>query len=443
MKFEFMDIDKKAMYDFDNATVDLEALYSYFIETRDMINSKKTKFLKERNIPCTLCAFLDEVYSFNSKEECENQIHKIYEKEIDGIKVNDIIDISWIDDENLIKYSLKEGFQSEEYDPSSARRKLKAITNQENIFARSILSNVIIVFEQYFSSQYETLVVSQPHKYFEDKKIPVSQLLKEELPQILINVINQEVEANMFDSLKTLDRIKEKSQVDADRYIPIRCEFEEIYYRRNAYVHTEGKVNKTYLEKVDKKYTKDLSEGQRLICDDVYLENAIFTAYKIIASLHFELLKCIGAEQDQFDSLGDFGFEALQKERYGVAEYIYGILRREYSFEFRCKAVYEVNYINALKLQGKDVSELIKKFDVSIATSEFRIAKECLLDNHENVYNQLCETYPESFNADMIKEWPLFIRFRQSEYYKKFMSEHADEFEKYLYEQEFDELEEN
>ena len=438
--FKFKDVIPKALFDFDNAIVDLEALYSYFTETRDLINTKKSIFFNEKNISYQLCTFLDEIYSLNSKEEREKYIEEIYNKEVHGTKVSDIMDISWIDGENTIKYSLKAGYQKEEYDPSSARRKRQSILNQENIFARSILSNIVIVFEQYFSSQYETLVVSQSKKYFEDRKVSVSQLFNDGLPQTLTNLINQEVESNMFDSLKTLDRIKEKSQIDVDRYLPIKNEFEEVYYRRNAYIHTYGKANKTYLEKVDKKYTKNLKDGQKLICDDLYLENAIFTAYKIISSLHFELLKSASAGQDDYNSLSEFGFDALQKERYGVAEYIYGILRREHSFEYICKAIYEVNYINSLKLQSKDVSKLIEKFDVSIATDDFKIAKECLLDNHENVYDMLCKTYPDSFNADMIKEWPLFIRFRDSEYYDRFISEHKNDFEKYIHKQEFDEL---
>ncbi len=437
---EIRDVTQKILFEFDNAIVDLDALYCYFVETRDLINTKKVSFQSKRNIAYQLVKLLDEIYTFDDAEKREKYISSIHEKTIEDIDVKDIIEISWVENEATVKYSLKNNYQKKEFDPVTARRKWQSICNQESIFARSVLSNIIIVFEQFFSSQYETLVVSNPKAYFEDKKIPVSQLFDNEISQILVNLVKQDVEANMFDSLKTLDKIKEKSKIDIDRYLPIRDEFEEIYYRRNAYVHTAGRVNKTYLEKVNKKYTNKLKEGSKLICDDIYLENAIFTVYKIIASLHFELLKVNNVEQEKYETLSSLGFDALQEGRYGLAEYIYGILRREHQFEYKDKAIYEVNYINSLKLQGKDISALLEKFDVSIATDDFKIAKECLLDNHEKVYSLLTNSYPNSFDSSMIENWPIFIKFRESEFYQRFIDEHKNDFVKTLSEQEFDEI---
>ena len=302
------------------------------------------------------------------------------------------------------------------------------------IFIRAILSNAIIIFEQFFAAQFETLVISQPKKYFADKSIYISDLFDKDLNQIIQNIISKEVESNMFDSLKTLDKIKEKSQINIDRFIPIRNQFEELYYRRNVYVHSEGKANAIYLDKVDKQYKKDIVLNSPLICDDCYLENAISTVYMIISSLHFEVLHVIKAKQEDYTILANLGFDFLKNEKYKLAEYIYGILRRDKSFEFKYKAMYEINYINALKLQGKDIDELIKGFDVSIATDEFIIAKNCLLDNHQNTYDLLLATYPQSFNAEAIREWPIFKIFRETDYYKDFIKIHKDDFETYLFE---------
>ena len=66
---EFRDITQKILLDFDSAVVDLDALYCYFVETRDLINTKKTSFLNKRNIANQLIKFLDEIYSFDNAEE--------------------------------------------------------------------------------------------------------------------------------------------------------------------------------------------------------------------------------------------------------------------------------------------------------------------------------------------------------------------------------------
>ena len=88
-----------------------------------------------------------------------------------------------------------------------------------------------------------------------------------------------------------------------------------------------------------------------------------------------------------------------------------------------------------LKLQGKDIADLLSKFDVSIATDEYKIAEECLLGNDENVYKLLTATYPNSFDAAIIREWPIFIKFRESEYYSRFVEEHSEDFEKFDFEE--------
>lgn len=428
-------LTQKIIFDFNNAIADLEALNNFFAETLKILKSKKIDFEEKYVKAFSLSKILDEIYS-KDDENRKEYIDTVQEQSVfQDIKVKDIINIS-LSENGTIQYSMKPKYRKKEFDPSTARMKMKSILNQETIFIRSILSNAIIIFEQFFSSQYETLVLQQPKKYFEDKKISICELFDKDIRKIVSYTIDKEVEANMFDSLKTLDKIKEKSKIDVDRLIPIRKEFEEIYYRRNVYVHAEGRANEIYLEKVDSKYTQKIKTGEKLICDDLYLENVILTVYKIICSLHFELLRISNASPDDYDSLSSLGFEALKNRKYNLAEYIYGILRREKSFEYRDKAMYEVNYINALKLQGENVKNLIDSFDVSIATDDFKIAKDCILDNHESVYNMLMATYPKSFCAVAIREWPIFIKFRETQYYKDFINMHKDDFEIFLFEDE-------
>ena len=276
-------------------------------------------------------------------------------------------------------------------------------------------------------------MVSSPQTYFENKTIHVSEIFKD-LSVAMSNLLRKEIEDNMYNSLLALDRIKNKSQIDIDRYIRVRQEFEEIYYRRNVFVHAEGIANETYFENVDKKYLKKIKLGDELICDEIYLSNAIETLSKIVASLHFEVLKHFDASQEQYATLANMGFEALKQEKYTLAEYVYGILRHEKKFEFKYKAMYEVNFMNSLKLQGKNIDSLIEGFDVSIVTDDYKIAKECLKDNHESVYNLLSATYPKSFCAIAIREWPIFIKFRESTYYDRFINEHKEDFEVVVFE---------
>lgn len=40
----------------------------------------------------------------------------------------------------------------------------------------------------------------------------------------------------------------------------------------------------------------------------------------------------------------------------------------------------------------------------------------------------LNDSYPNSYNAVSIKDWPIFINFRESEYYEKFVNAHQEDF---------------
>lgn len=418
--------------DFEMATVDLESLNSFFCETRDMLNKIKIGF--ENDTAFKISKMLDEIYTVEETSKINEYIEELYERDVfENYKLRDIIEITYKEDENLIVYVMKKQFRESGFDPKKARRKMFTIHNQDTIFTRSILSNVIITFEKFLASSYESLVVLEPQKYFENKTVAISKLINEDLIDVINDVVKQEVESNMFDSLKTLDRIKDKSKIDVDRYIPIRDDFEEIYYRRNAYVHTNGCVNKIYLEKVNDRFIKDKKVGDKFVCDDEYLENAILMVNKIIASLHFELLKHNSAKSEDFNQLINFAFEVLKNNNYILAEAIYAILRKEKSFEYAHKAVFEVNYMLALKNQGKDISKLLEKFDVSMAAYDYVIAKKCLEEDYELAYKLLSREYKNYFDAEAIREWPIFAGFRNTEFYNKLIEENKEDFEKNLF----------
>ena len=88
-----------------------------------------------------------------------------------------------------------------------------------------------------------------------------------------------------------------------------------------------------------------------------------------------------------------------------------------------------------MKQQGKDtfVKKEIDALDVSIATEDYRIAKLCLEGKDEEVYKALSKNYPHPYSAEIIRDWPLFINFRESEYYVKFAQEHSEDFDTFIY----------
>lgn len=148
--------------------------------------------------------------------------------------------MKWLSHIRLRKFCNKTKY----VDPRKARRAYDKIDQYENILISSTLSNVIIIFEQYLAKVYKSLILINPRKYFQNQKVEIADIFNKNVRDIVIECVNNEVESNMFDSLKTLELISEKENIN--RYINIMDEFEEIYYRRNLYIHNNGIVNNIY-----------------------------------------------------------------------------------------------------------------------------------------------------------------------------------------------------
>lgn len=434
--------DQKLISDFREAIMKIDSLKEFWDIHNKAINKEESDF----SIKYACGIYIADAFDSVFKEECftkqKEKIEKIKMGKLpNGLLLKDVIRISFsgenADESSLskISFALADNYNSKYYNPEKARQKRMMYAEQRKMFSQSVLSNLIIIFESYLAEIYELLVVFNHKQYLENKQMYVSEIFNLELHEIIHNVIRNEVEQNMYDSLKTLDKIKEKSGFDIDRYAKIRKQFEEIYYRRNIYVHNNGIVNEIYLSKVDKRYCSKVEVNQYLSCDDDYLLNAIGLVKKVICSMYYELLNCeICKEQNTFNALSDVGFETLCQKDYSIAEHIYNMLSRHKGFEYIDRAVYQINYINALKQQGRNIEKLLNEFDVSIATDTFKIAKFCLQEKFEDAYKLLLRSYPESFDAISLREWPLFINFRNTEYYKKFKDEHIDDFKKFVFE---------
>ncbi len=423
-------------YDFMEAIIEIDSLKEFLTIHSRTNKSNLDKFLNDYDIGLKIASLFDKVMALSSIEEKTEYINSIQEEFIGAnLKLKDILAITYDCEEDCVSFQMSPRYDSKQYNPQVAKDKQISLKKQDKIFAQSILSNAIIIFESYLAKVYEILALKFPDKYFENKQIPLCGILSGDLGNIISKSIKSEIEQNMYDTLKTLDKMKEKSGFDVERHFKIRKKFEEIYYRRNIYVHNNGKANEIYLSKVDMNYRKKVTMNQYLFCDEEYLLDSILITKKMICAMFYELLVAEDADNDIFETLADVGYDALCVEEYKNAEQIYCMLSKTKKFPYKLKAMYQVNYINSLKQQGKNINNLLDSFDVSIATDDFIIAKLCLQDEHTKVFEMIERTYPEPFPAQVIREWPLFIDFRKTEYYEILEVNHPDDFKKFVFEE--------
>ena len=122
-----------------------------------------------------------------------------------------------------------------------------------------------------------------------------------------------------------------------------------------------------------------------------------------------------------FKLLGSHSNSERQKEDYYATDpaALEALLEKE---SFDCMASF------GLKWSSHLLAKEVKKLDVSAMQAQFVIAKCCLEDNTAKIYELLSKTYPDSFDAVSIRDWPIFINFRETEEYKSFLKEHKNDF---------------
>lgn len=355
MKPEIKNVNSDLMLEeLQEAIIAIESLEEYYLNSIKNVQEMKINTEKKYEIGLLIDDKLGEAMALKDFNAIQNAVNELTQIKLsNGIQVSEYITISCEKESEeevpVISYSIKQELEinPQFVDPKNARREYNKVEQYENILVSSTLSNVIIIFERYLASVYEALILINPKKYFENQKIEIANIFNKNVRDIVVECVKKEVESNMFDSLKTLELISLKENININRYKNVLDEFEEIYYRRNLYIHNNGVVNNLYLSNIKDKFKKDIKVKQKLVTDEIYLRNAINMLYKIVCTLFYEVQLSYNPKYEKWHiSLGNIGFDFLQDKNYDVAEQIYFILSSYKQLCFRDKAMYRINYSN-------------------------------------------------------------------------------------------------
>lgn len=424
----------RIIYSFKSAMRDVESLEEFFYRSNKTLVDYQLHNEKSCQQGKMIADLFDQIMECDGSEERNQKTEEVKFIEIEpGITFSNVCSIvPFSDEDDVLRYSMKKEFKNKPcYSPNEAKSKYDHIRKYEFILKESVLAHIIVSFENYLSEIYRLLLTTNPLLYFENQTILLADVFKENFNEAVMERLEAEVDNKMRNSLEALTHICDKEKINVNRYENIVNHFVEIYYRRNAYVHTMGRANKDYMKKVSQDLLNGTLENDFLSCDDIYIENAIIILCKLMFSIVYELLVKFNATEEDVDELASIFFEKLKQGQYVLSKYAYYSMSQYKDLPFLSRTTYRMNYINAAKqLKEMDlVKRELENLDISIATDNFKIAKYCLADNNEQVFKMLQETYPKTFDAVAIREWPIFINFRETEFYEKFVSEHKEDFE--------------
>lgn len=406
---------------------EIESLEEFYEHSKETENELTRELDSKYKTGLKIAELFNSVLEKKGKEEKNNRINEIKDMMItETQKLSDICTpLPLSEDSKAILFYLE---KSHSHNPNESIQKYNNLNRFKKILNESVLSHIIVIFECFLTSLYRALIIQKPQKYLHDQQIPLMDILENK--DCINRCIDNYIDNEMRDSLLLLSKICEKEKLEIDRYEKIQKTFTEIYYRRNAFIHTNGRANKIYMKKVDADLLRNIQENQLLYGDQNYIVNSISCLIKIVFYIIFELLQKEEINSSNFNPISLFFFGRLCKKQYHLTKNIYLALSKCDKFKFFDKTIFHVNYLISCKQTGdiNTVKKELENFDVSAMQEKFVIAKNCLADNTEIVIDLLEKTYPNSFDAIAIREWPLFIEFRKTQEYQIFKNKHKDDF---------------
>jgi hypothetical protein len=347
--------------------------------------------------------------------------------------VVEILDIT-VDDNDVMtmKYKYKDknflGTLGFELDMDKADMEVELYIHLKYMQNYSILLQLVICFEFFITHVFRFLVTAFPDHYLKDQSVSFSQFIKMNHETIKEYLIENEVTKILWEGMPDWIKRLEKHKIDFSCMKTYIDEYYEINCRRNLIVHNDGIVNGIYLGCIE---NSDLQVGDKIYIDPEYLKRTCFIIQTLVYGITIELIKIDHqASSIIIDTIMKNAFEHLKCREWEICIFIYERLKCNKFLSAADKILTTINlWIAKKNHHGIDkIKKEIEEEDLSATQDHFQMAKWILLENYEKAEVFLESLFPQKIAPEHIETWPLFIQYRNTEYYTNFTSKHSDQF---------------
>ena len=405
----------------------------YIACLKNQVNEMRDNLKKWKN-DSILLKFISKIQTLKKVELKQKEIDKFIARKLDSkTTIGDIVKIKL---NNNGKMELKM-IGNKYFSPNVLNKKYDKFDLDENIKSKLIVA-YMINFENFFSRLLKFLIVKNENFFFSSNKdeqsvLTYEEILKNPTKDFKQYVMDKQIEKITYDVMKSIDKFLK--QTKQDNYVNTEFKslydnFVEIYYRRNLIIHNNSVVNEQYIKNVT---NTEYNEGFKLKHSDEYIKKANETVLNFACLIYAVLGNIIidkTEKQKYYDYLDEYSFCLLKLTSWESAKFTQSLLLKFAAREKADQLNYKYNIFNCKKHLG-DVSfrtELLS-IDDSAFDVIYKIAKQLLLDNNQEVYKLLKENYPNNISKHQIISWPIFIDFRNTQEYDKFKKEYADDFD--------------
>lgn len=413
---------------------EIELLEDVSISTIESVIKEYKKTIKNKKIELEYSSIIKSIIDHNLKQK---RLARFLNKKFKDGKISDYINIYKTQDQDykleIIKYDktfdLEKGLSS--FDKNIY--KFEFVRN-------SPIVNIVTLYESFVRRLITYECLEGNYDLINDEKINFSMLesLNYDNESIKQFMIESYCDTKLFGEKKRIRGIISTLAIDCNDSLDLIDDFDEIYFRRNMYVHSIPNLTTDYLSLPDRIKGKWIKDGQ-LINSPEYFKHAFDTLNKIYLLI---LIKKYLYKEQKSDNQKSANMEIISKiiyekyyyeGRYNIAKFAYFQLKNLKWIEAIDRYYYFVNYMVCLKYTDSETLRIeLNKWNTSTDATIFKIAKKLIENDYTNINSMILEVLKENdefkeLNKDEIpffisKEdilnWPLFKDYRKTEFFK-------------------------
>lgn len=382
-------------------------------------NSFEQKYLK----------FVDDLFADNLTEK---QIFKFLNLKFKKGKVSDYIEICKSPQTNEFEIRLK--IFEDIFNLDKGLTDYEKVKYQFELEIKTPIINLITYYEEFIRLLIKSDCWDGNLELIKNNTISLSQLSSLSYDEKLIKnyLINAYCDSKLFGDKKHIREVIKTLGIDCNDCNELLDDFDEVYFRRNMYVHSIQKITSDYLELPDRIKAKWIKENH-LVNSPEYFNHAFTTVKKII--LMILIKKCLYKEKNNKDLIviENLIYDVYYANKlYITAEFAYKQLKNLNWITDVQRYFYYVNYMVCLKYTDtKELDKQLNSWNTSTDAPIFKLAKNLIKNDYSNInalIRSILKSDEDYFTLSeedrsfylikkFINEWPLFKDYRDTEHF--------------------------
>ncbi len=318
-----------------------------------------------------------------------------------------------------------------------------SILQKITLSQKSPIINLITLYEKFLRQLIYFDCKDDYFKIIEKETVTLSSLLKFNFnKEETINYIQEQYcKDKLRGENKRISKIVALLEIDCNDESELLLEFDEIYFRRNIYVHSLQNITDDYKSLPEKITNQWISTSGDLINNPKYFHHAFRICTKTIMLLLIKYCLFKKQSKNDLETIEDLVYNKFfNKDSSDIALFCYKQLKKLSWISPTERYVYFVNYMICLKrLNHPDFKTELDKWKTDTDSDMFKLAKKLISNDYTNInllINKLLknrevkiddENQLSSLSLEQINEWPLFEEYVKTKYYQELINSNNKE----------------